>query len=126
MILLGPRPFPLAEANIPLTMVNQPWTVQVPKGAPWFFSYLLINYLRATSDDPPTQLGADLSYTVFDARGWAFSVVPILASMVTGPAGAPFLGATSPIREPYPGGGVIRLQIDPASARIVLRRCLFT
>lgn len=112
MILLGPRPFPLAERNIPLTMPNQPWTQQIPKGAPWYFSYLLINYPRNLGDEGLIQTSPDLSYTVFDARGWAFSVVPIFAPAVTTPAGGRFLGATHPIREPYAGGSVIRVQID--------------
>lgn len=110
MILLGPRPMILGQANIVLNQPIQPWTQLIPVGAPWRLLYLMVNYKRTVV--ARVQSTPDLSFTLYDSMGHAFQAAPVLAKQVTSPAGAPSIGSTNPINMSYPGGSTLRLSIE--------------
>lgn len=110
MIMIGPRPFLLAVNRLALVAPNQPWIAQVPKGAPWRFRFIMVNYPRTVVAS--VQSTPDLKFTMYSAGGEAYQVAPVLFPMMTTPSGGRSVAATHPINRPYPGGSVVRLQIE--------------
>lgn len=110
MFLIGPRPYLLGEAFIPLTSVRQYWTKSIPNGGAWTLKFLLVNYPRTVV--ARVQSTPDLSYRLFDAEGRAYQVNPVSLPMVTSPSGAFGLNATNLINVKYPGGSSVRLEIN--------------
>lgn len=107
MFYIGPRPFPIGEANIPLQYDGQWWMRSLPNGGWWTLKYILVSYPKVenTLDLP------DLSYQLYDEDGNAFMVRPVPMNMVTSPAGAKGLNATNLINVRYKGGSGVRLRI---------------
>lgn len=110
MVLIGPRPFLLGESRVALVAPGQPWIAQVPKGAPWRFRFLTVNYPRTVVNR--VQSTPDLRFTLYSAGGEAYQVRPIPFVMMTTPSGGVSLVATHPIYQPYPGGSTVKLIID--------------
>lgn len=108
MFYVGPRPYLIGEANIPLQYDGQWWMRGLPNGGWWTLKYILVDYPRVESTlDMP-----DLSYQLYDEDGRAFMVRPVSLPMVTSPAGAKGLNATGLINVRYKGGSGVKLRIS--------------
>ncbi len=107
MFFVGPRPYPIGEANIPLVYNGQWWMRALPNGGWWTLKYVLVSYpsVEATVKMP------ELSYQLFDEDGRAFMVNPVSLAMATSPAGAKGLNGTGLINVRYKGGSGIRMRI---------------
>lgn len=115
MVIIYPRPFLLGVANLALVTDRQYFMRTIPIGAPWRFKYLLVSYPLAEAAG--IQTGANLSYTLYDADGRTFQVLPVSLPMVTSPAGVRrSVAATNPIEIDYPGGTSVKLEIERLEA----------
>ncbi len=84
--------------QLPVMQINS----QIPSGARYRLDYIMISY-QLTEEDG-SRLTPELSYNLFDSRGFAMTNTPVPAILVSSPAGH---GVSGPTVRALPRWGIV-------------------